>query len=90
MKNEDSTCLVSILVLLVSAVPLVGWAASPRAHPFLGTLGILLYVVGGGVGIYGAFLATEPGETIPETTKTVPSTSGTEHAKLAMRKAAGA
>ena len=90
MKHEDSTCLVSIFLLLASAVPLVVWAASPSAHPFLGTLGIVLYVVGGGVGIYGAYLATEPGETILETTKTVPTTSGTEDTKLAMRKAAGA
>jgi hypothetical protein len=82
MKSENSTCLTSIVLLLASAVPLVAWAASPRAHPFLGALGVVLYLAGGVFGIYGAYLATEPGETIPEMTKAVPTA-------LAMKKAAG-
>jgi hypothetical protein len=82
MKSENSTCLTSIVLLLASAVPLAVWAASPKAHPFLGALGVVLFVVGGVFGIYGAYLATEPGATAAEMTKTVP-------AALAMKKAAG-
>ena len=89
MKNEDSTCLISILLLLASAVPLVVWASSPRVHPFLGTLGAVLFVVGGVIGIYGAYLGTEPGETIAEMTKTVPATSDTADGLKAMKKTAG-
>ena len=89
MKNEDSTCFISIFLLLGSAVPLVVWAASPSAHPFLGTLGVVLYVAGGVFGIYGANLATEPGETIAEMRKTVQTASGIADGALAMRKAAG-
>jgi len=63
-------------------VPLIAWAATPKAHPFLSILGGVLCVVGGVFGIYGAYLATEPGQTFPEMTKTVP-------AALAMNKASG-
>jgi hypothetical protein len=89
MKNEDSACLISILLLLASAVPLAVWAASPKFHPFLGIFGAVLYVAGGVLGIYGAYLGTEPGETIAEMTKTVPPTSGTADAVKAMKKTAG-
>jgi VIT1/CCC1 family predicted Fe2+/Mn2+ transporter len=89
MKNEDSTCFISIFLLLGSAVPLVVWAASPSAHPFLGTLGVVLYLAGGVFGIYGAHLATEPGETIAEMGKTVPTASGIAGGALVMRKTAG-
>ena len=89
MKNEDSACLTSILLLLASAVPLAVWASSPKFHPFLGIFGALLYVAGGVLGIYGAYLGTEPGETIPKMAKTVPPASGTAEAVKAMRKTAG-
>ena len=89
MKNEDSSCLISILLLLASAVPLAVWASSPKVHPFLGIFGAVLYVAGGVFGIYGAYLGTEPGEIIAKMTKTVPPTSGTAHAVKAMTKTAG-
>jgi hypothetical protein len=89
MKSENSTCLTSIVLLSASAVPLIAWAATPKAHPFLGILGGVLYVVGGVFGIYGAYLAAEPGETIAEMRKTMPTGSGTADGALAMRKTAG-
>jgi hypothetical protein len=49
----------------------------------------VLYVAGGVLGIYGAYLGTEPGETIAEMTKTVPPASGTADAVKAMKKTAG-
>jgi disulfide bond formation protein DsbB len=88
--RENRTFLTSIFFLLISVVTLIAWLISPRHHLFVGTFGVLAFVIGVILGVYAAHLATEPSGTNDEM-KTVLASPDTSNggSVLVMRKAAG-